>query len=101
MDTLRPLRGALSHGERNRHGRYYLHEDGVANQSSPAEQGSRRVRGVLERVIMVAVMAVLSAGGWFGYQAFAGDEETTLDNIIAMLDWDAISGVISSALGGN
>ena len=59
------------------------------------------MRGILERVILMAVMAVLSAGGWFGYQAFAGEEETSLDSIIAMLDWETISGVIASAIGGN
>jgi hypothetical protein len=64
-------------------------------------QGSRRVRGVLERVIMLSVMAVLSAGGWFAYSAWAGDEETSLDSIIAMVNWETISTVISSALGGN
>jgi hypothetical protein len=58
------------------------------------------VVGVLQRVLMLAGTAVMSAGGWFGYQTMAGDEALTLDEIMALVDWDSVSSMISSALGG-
>jgi hypothetical protein len=63
--------------------------------------GEMVMRGMAEKAILISVFAVMGAGSATAYNAYAEESGAmTLDELLSLVNWDALASVISGVLGG-
>lgn len=58
------------------------------------------MKGLVEKMVVFAVMSVASIGGVGGYNLIVGEEQAiSIEDLAKVVDWDNLSVVITAALG--
>jgi hypothetical protein len=59
------------------------------------------MRGLVEKLIAFSVMSVMSIGGVGAYNLMVDEQNAlSIDDLVALVDWDALSQIVVAAMGG-